>query len=184
MPILPEEVSLYPDDLLNGFTDATTDRKWVVYWTRARQEKALARRLLKQKIPFYLPLVGQDRLISGRRMRSLLPLFAGYVFSFSSEQECLTVSKTNRVARTLLVKDHERLLAELRQIKRIIDLDVPLTVERRLQPGQRVRVKSGAMVDFEGTVVCRRGKRRLAITVDFLQQGVSVEIDDVGLEPI
>ena len=37
---------------------------------------------------------------------------------------------------------------------------------------------------MEGTVLVRRGKTRLIVSVTFLQQGASVEVDDFNLEPI
>jgi hypothetical protein len=40
------------------------------------------------------------------------------------------------------------------------------------------------MAGFEGTIVQRRGTDRLLIAVSFLQQGVSVEINDFMVDPI
>ena len=57
MPILGEESSLYPETLLDEPVGEPLPRLWWVLYTRARQEKALARDLLAYQIPFYLPLV-------------------------------------------------------------------------------------------------------------------------------
>ncbi len=59
-----------------------------------------------------------------------------------------------------------------------------LAVEERLAVGRRVRVTEGSMAGLEGTVVTQHRARRLLIAVDFLQQGVSVAIDDFMVEPI
>jgi len=72
-------------------------------------------------------------------------------------------------------------LAELRQL---ITLNVPLTLEARLAPGRRVRVRSGPLAGLEGTVLMRQGKTRLVVGVNFLQQGASVEIHDYMVELI
>ena len=66
----------------------------------------------------------------------------------------------------------------------LIAANMPLTVESRLGPGDRVRVRFGSLAGIEGTVLSRRGEVRLVVCVDFLQQGASVEIDDFMLEPI
>jgi len=184
MPIHPAETSIFPEDLLDAFAAETGQRRWQVIYTKARQEKALARELLKYEVPFYLPLVPKDHLIRGKRVRSHLPLFAGYVFLFGSEEERLRTLKTNRTSRILPVDDQAQLAHDLAQIRQLIATDAPLTVERRLTSGRRVRVKSGAMVGLEGTVLSRRGGTRLLVAVDFLQQGASVAIDDFMLEPI
>ncbi len=113
-----------------------------------------------------------------------VPLFPGYVFMFGSEQERILSLTTNRVSRILEVADPSHLRAELEQINRLIHCGAPLTVEQRLAPGNRVRIKHGAMAGLEGTVLVRRGKTRLIVAVTLLQQGVSVEVDDFSLEPI
>jgi transcriptional antiterminator RfaH len=43
-------------------------------------------------------------------------------------------------------------------------------------------VRSGALEGIEGTVVKRRGAQRLVVAVRFLNQGVSIELEDVDLE--
>lgn len=191
MPILAEETSLFPDTLLENtdelFGNAALghcERNWWVVYTKARQEKALARELLIYGIPFYLPLVPKDNVIRGRRVRSRLPLFTGYVFLYADESERGHSLTTNRISYTLRVKDHERLQRDLQQINRLIIADAPLTVERRLMPGQRVRIKNGPFLGIEGTLISRRGRTKLLLSISFLGQGASVEIDDFLLEPI
>jgi len=184
MPIHPAETSVFPENLLETAPVESPERCWRVVYTKARQEKALARELLKYEVPFYLPLIPRDHLIRGKRVRSLLPLFAGYVFLFGSEEDRLRTLKTNRTSRILPVDDQAQLLRDLAQIRQLIATDAPLTVERRLAPGRRVRVKSGAMLGLEGTVLSRRGHTRLLVAVNFLQQGASVAIDDFMLEPL
>ncbi len=189
MPILREEVSLHPGTLLDG--DASLggmpgppDRQWWVLHTKARQEKSLARELLRFEIPFYLPLVKRTWVHRGRRIRSFIPLFSGYVFLYGSENERVRSLTTNRIARVLPVHEPDRLQHDLRQVRQLIAANMPLTVESRLGPGDRVRVRFGSLAGIEGTVLSRRGEMRLVVSVDFLQQGASVEIDDFMLEPI
>jgi len=184
MPILAEEPSLYPETLLDELVREPSPRLWWVLYTRARQEKALARDLLAYQIPFYLPLVKKTAVRRGRKTTSYIPLFASYVFLFSSDQERIRSLTTNRVSRVLATNDPDRLIHDLRQLRRLIESDAPLTVERRLLPGSRVRVRQGALMGLEGTVLTRRGTTRLLVSVDFLQQGASVEIDDFFLEPL
>ena len=62
--------------------------------------------------------------------------------------------------------------------------DVPLTPEARLEPGNRARVRSGPFKGYEGIVIRREGKTRLLVSVEFLEKGVSMEMDEGVLEPI
>ncbi len=184
MPVLSPETGLYPETLLDGFSEEPSGRRWWAIYTRARQEKALARDLLRYEIPFYLPLVKKTTLYGRRRISACLPLFSGYVFLFGSEDERVHAWTTNRISRVLTVGTPGQFREDLRQIHRLILSNAPLTVESRLAPGRRVRVQYGSLAGLEGTVVTRRGGTRLVVRVDFLQQGASVEIDDFMLEPV
>lgn len=184
MSILPKEPSLYPETLLNGMTRKVSDRRWWVLYTKARQEKAIARDLLAWQIPFYLPLVRKTSMHRGRRIRSHIPLFTSYVFLYGTPDERVQSLTSNRLSRVLAVNDPDRLLFDLRQLDRLIASEAALTVESRLAPGDRVRVRHGALAGVEGTVLTRRGRTRLLVEINFLRQGASVEIDDFVLESI
>ncbi len=184
MPILREEPNLYPDALLDQPPADLADRRWFALYTKARQEKSLARELLKYRVPFYLPLVRKTGISRGRKRVSLAPLFAGYVFLYGAEEERVQSLATNRVSRVLLVEQPDQLVFDLRQLRHLIAAGAPLTIESRLAPGQRVRVRQGAFAGLEGIVLKRRGETRLLVSVNFLQQGASVEIDDFLLEPL
>jgi transcriptional antiterminator RfaH len=184
MPILRQEPSLFPETLLNDAPCGGTERRWLVAYTKPRQEKALSRELFRHQIPFYLPLIRKTLYRPRRRLYSHAPVFAGYVFLFASEAERIRALTTNRVVRLLQVNDAHRLVSDLRQLRQLISSNAPLTVESRLAPGDRVRVRRGPFAGIEGTVLHRRGVTRLLVSVDFLQRGASVEIDDFLLEPI
>jgi transcriptional antiterminator RfaH len=159
-------------------------RNWFVIHTKARQEKAIARELFAFQIPFYLPLVKKTTLMRGRRRSSFFPLFSGYVFLLATEEERVRSLTTNRISNLLPVKEPEQLVCDLRQVFQLIAANVPLTVESRMMPGQRVRIRNGAFAGIEGVVLKRRGETRLLVSIDFLQQGASFEIEDFLLDPI
>ncbi|MGE0759543.1 MAG: transcription termination/antitermination protein NusG [Pirellulaceae bacterium] len=191
MPILCEETSVFPDSLVDElifdeeplFSSRT--RHWWVARTKTRQEKALARQLLAFQVPFYLPLVPKENLIRGQCVCSYLPLFEGYLFLYASDNERIQCLTTNRVSYLLPVDEPERLHTDLVQINRLIATGAPLTVEKRLKPSMRVRVKTGPFCGMEGTLLSRRNhSSRLLVSISFLGQGASVEINDFQLEPV
>ena len=184
MPILGKETSVFPDDLFERDFDESSERVWRAAFTKSRQEKSLARHLEASGIPFFLPLVSKDNRIRGKRVTSHIPLFTGYVFLHATEDERVRSLTTNRISTILPVADQRQLFMDLRQVRQLIDIDAPLTVERRLVAGQRVCIKHGAMAGLEGTITTRRGTARLLVAVQMLQSGVSVEIDDYMVEPL
>jgi transcriptional antiterminator RfaH len=54
----------------------------------------------------------------------------------------------------------------------------------KLQPGQKVRVKTGVFKGFEGVVLRRENEIRLLIFVRYMGRGASVALDDCQLEAI
>jgi transcription antitermination factor NusG len=184
MPILAPETNLFPENLLLDFTARCEDRRWWAVYTKSRQEKSLARQLIGLDIPFYLPLIPRVTNIGGRRVKSQVPLFNGYLFLYASDEERVQALSTNRIAQAWSATMTSELTRDLQNVQALIESGVPLTTEGQLSAGQRVRVKHGALEGLEGVVISRRGEDRLLVSVQFLQQGVSIQIKDYLLEPI
>lgn len=189
MPILPKQQDIYPNDLLDvveggaGREPPVVGGRWVAFYTLSRREKDLMRKLQAAGVPFYGPMVRRRLHSPGGRVRaSYVPLFPGYVFSLVDDEQRRAALATNTVARWIPIVDERMLVDDLRAIKRLIDTERPLTPEARIEPGQAVRVRTGALRGLEGTVVKRRGAERLVVAVRFLNQGASIELEDVDLE--
>jgi len=184
MPILAAEPSLFPENLLDDYVDADSDRRWWAIYTKSRQEKSLARQLLGMEVPFYLPLIPKTNLIRGRKFTSQIPLFGNYMFLFATEEERIKALATERIVQLLPSPPGQEIAQDLQNVRALIQAGAPLTLESRLAVGRRVRVKSGALMGMEGIIMSRRGEDRLLVGVRFLQQGVSVLIQDFQVEPI
>ena len=191
MPILPSQRDIFPESLLDesdAFAASASQAPllghgWIAFYTLSRREKDLMRKLEAASIPFSAPLVKRRLRSPGGRTRiSHVPLFPGYVFSFVDDEQRRAALATNTIARWLPIPDAAAFVDDLRSIKRLIDTDRPLTPEALLEPGQPVRVRSGPLAGLEGTVVKRRGEQRLVVAVRFLNQGASIELEDVDLE--
>lgn len=186
MPILKHEDDIYPLDLLDG-SEVLDDesRKWWCVYTMSRREKDLMRKLVTMKVPHYGPVIPKRyRSPNGRLRTSFIPLFPNYVFMLASDEERYNAMTTNCISRCTPIKDGERLVADLRQIYQVVDSGVPLTPEAKLEPGNHVRVRTGPFAGYEGTVIRREGKTRLLLSIQFLEQGVSMEMDEGLLEPM
>jgi len=185
MPILPAETSVFPDDLLTLSEPPTaTEAEWRVLHTRPRQEKSLARELVRKDIPFYLPLVSRPQQMRGRRMTSQLPLFDGYLFLYSERNAYFEALSTHRVVRGLTVPDQERLWSDLRRLYGLIASGLPITPEPNLLPGQLVEITSGPLTGFRGRVIRSASSRRFVVEVDFIRRGASVTCDAMSLRLI
>jgi transcription antitermination factor NusG len=181
LPILPAEPDCHPEDLLDSPT--ITQRPWWLVYTRSRQEKQLMRRLRKLNLDHYAPqITKRQRSPAGRVRITYQPLFVSYVFLCGDEESRYQATCTGCVMQIAPIEDAEALVKDLRQIQRLIHMDVPLSIESRLEPGQLVRVKNGSFAGYEGTIVQRMQETRLIVCVRFMEQGVSVKLDDCQLE--
>jgi len=186
MPILKQESDLFPSNLLeNGELLSKPDHFWWCVYTFSRREKNLMRKLRNLEVAHYGPVIPKRfRSPNGRLRTSWIPLFPNYVFLFGNDQSRISALTTNCINRCEKIEDSGRLVGDLKRIHSIIASGVPLTPEGKLETGSAVRVKSGHFAGFEGTVIRREGKTRFSITIQYLSQGVSVEMDEGLLEAI
>ncbi len=184
MPLLRKEPDIFPEDLLDGELSSDNRRWWALY-TLSRREKQLMRLLRGSKTPHYGPLVPRRyRSPAGRIRVCHQPLFSNYVFLYGNDDDRGDALATNCVSRSITVDDGMKLATDLRRVQRLIMLGQPMTPEARLAEGTQVRVRNGAFAGFEGTVLRRANEVRLLVAVRFMNQGVSVALDDCQLEQV
>lgn len=182
MPILQAECSLHPDDLLEA---TSGNGSWWAMYTLSRQEKTLMRQLRDREISYYCPVVPHSyRSPAGRQRVSYLPLFSNYVFVHGDEEARFQAVSTGCVSRHLAVADGNVFQQQLRDLQRVIAAGRPIALESRLPVGARIRIKSGPLLGMTGVITHRRSERRFVISLNFLQQGASVCLEDWEIERV
>ena len=151
--------------------------QWWVAHTKSRNEKALAHDLIGKSINYFLPMTWKVQRRTRRTIRSLLPLFGGYLFFCGKENARIEALRTNRVANVIEVKDQKKLVDELVQIEQALRAGAPLVPHKYLKAGQRCRVIAGPLMDLQGLIVRAKNATRLVLQVDMLGQAASVEMD-------
>lgn len=155
---------------------------WWCLYTHSRQEKLLMRHLFNRQLSFYCPLIEKRYRSPGGRMRSsYLPLFNNYVFLKGTDDDRRLALSTNCVLASKPVQQPDFFVHDLWQIGRVLESGVAVTAEQKLEKGDPVMVKSGPFKGFEGFVQRRAGKTRFLIYLRYLEQGVSMEIDEGAL---
>jgi transcription antitermination factor NusG len=174
MPLLPKEADLFPDAF---FALPEGEFPWHVAHVRSRQEKLLARRLMEQQIPFYLPQVERVSERSSRRFRSYVPLFPGYVF-FRGADRAYDVALRSGVTVSIIDVDDQRLLgSQLEQIRNLQLAGASFEVYDELLPDDVVTITEGPFRGYRGAVV-RSGRRdRLVVALTLLRQNIAVEFE-------
>ena len=172
--------SLYPPaaELLS-----LTGRWWVGH-TKARFEKSFAWDLLARKIPYFLPMVQRVHASAGRKWKTLVPLFASYVFFNGDDIARANALTTNRLCQVVRVVNQDELVGELLNIHRVIQAGITLQPLASATVGSRCRVIRGPLQGIEGTLIRRNHQTRFVLHVSVLGQDAELEIEPDLLETI
>ena len=166
-----------------GFAPDADSPPWYAAYTLPRHEKAVAEHLAFRKVETYLPLYLSARRWAGRRALVQLPLFPSYVFVRISAGERIRVLEHPSVLRLVTFGGRPAPLAdgEIERLRAALQLGkaepFPFLI-----PGKRVRVKSGPLAGVEGTILRRKGKMRLVVSVEAIQRSIIFDLDATDLE--
>ena len=161
---------------------------WYAVYTRSRHEKQVAAYLERQQIQTFLPLRRAWSSRTDRRVTIEVPALPGYLFVW-----CTLYAETRalikRASGVLRLVENAGRPARIpdRQIESLrAALSDAFNAEGHpyLKVGDRVRVARGPMVGAEGFLVrVAENRHRLVISVDYVNQALSVEIDAGCVEP-
>ncbi len=159
------------------------EHAWAVLHVRPRCEKKAADYCRLNDLPWYLPLRKKVHRYGSRERSFWSPLFPGYVFCVTTPVQKTKIRQNRYVANLLDVVDQATLVEQLRQIERALTVGDVVEVMPYLEAGRQVSVTSGPMKGLEGMVLRVKGKTRVVINVDMIQQSVAVEVDSACLSP-
>ena len=187
MPILPVEPDCHPSNLWDEADSlpVKAEGAWWCLHTKPRQEKATARDLREQGVVYYLPqVVKESRTPQGRRIHSVTPLFAGYVFLHGDAEDRVAAMRGNRLVNVLQVVDQDGLVRDLRQVNKMLGSGLPISAEATMPVGARVRITTGPLTGMVGTVIRRGNRDQFVAVVQFLGRGATVDLEDWQVERI
>lgn len=162
---------------------------WYAVQVKSRHEFKVLERLTKADIEAFLPAVERLRKWKDRKKMVSFPLFQCYLFvcTGNNYEDILAVLKTKGVVKFLGIKPSEPEPvpeAQIISLKKLIDSKEALDPYPYLKEGQMVRVKRGPLSGVDGILVKKGDNHILVLSVDILQQGVSLRIDASDIEPI
>jgi transcription antitermination factor NusG len=146
-------------------------KNWYAIYTKPRWEKKTYNMLLEKGIESYCPLNKVKKKWSDRIKLVEEPLFKSYVFVKLSEDEKTSVRYINGVVNFVYWLGKPAIIRnrEIERIRQFLNEYTNVTVEPlELQPGTKVIIKAGVMMDKEAKVVKDR------------RTYVEVEIESLG----
>ncbi len=146
---------------------------WNVIYTKSRAEKSVAEKLAQAGFEVYCPVLRTEKLWSDRRKWVEEPLFRSYCFVNATEQEREKVLFIPGVVRYVfycgkpaVIRENE--MEALRSWLAIYEHNSLIVTKYNVN--DRIRFKSGALVDKEGAIIDTRGNY------------VTLYLEDLGLQ--
>lgn len=169
----------------NYNSERTDDYPWYGLRTKPNHERIAATVLGSKRFDAYLPECKVERRWSDRTVRSLRPLFPGYVFCRFDEQWPLPVLTTPGVLSILgcgtkPVPIDEQ---EIEAVRILSKSGLAAQHSPFLREGQRVRMASGPLKGVEGILLKKKDDLRVVLSVTILQRSVSVTIERDWIAP-
>src|SRR5271155_4200100 len=177
MPILPAAPDCSPPNLWDdpASIEAKEEAVWWCLHTKPRQEKAIARDLRVLGIVYYLPqMLKESRTPQGRKIQSVVPLFASYMFLNGNVNDRVTALRADRLVSVIEVVDQESLERDLRQIHMMLSSGLPVSTEEAVPVGATVRILTGPLTGMIGKVIRRAKRDQFVAVVRFLGRGAMV----------
>lgn len=161
-------------------------KNWYAAYTKPRWEKKVCAQFEKKGLVYYCPLNKVRRKWTDRYKVIEEPLFKSYVFVYISEEEKTRVRLTDGVVNFLYWNGKPGVIKEqeIKMIRRFMNEyehveAKPLSVTS----GERVRIKTGLMMDAEGVVI-RVLNNRAYVLLESLGYELTAQFEKNNLEPI
>ena len=154
-----------------------------VLHTKPRCEKKLARTLELDGIDCYLPMRRTAHRYQGRKWEFQVPLFSGYLFAVVETAGLAAMQRNDYVANLLEVVAPGEMIQQLRQIRDALDVNDLVEVVTYLEEGKEVTIRNGPFKGLTGTVQHLAGQTQVVLSVDMIQQGILVTLDQAEVGP-
>jgi transcription antitermination factor NusG len=162
------------------------DRNWYAVFTLPRNEKSAVKHLALREVESFLPTYETVRIWKNRqRVRTVLPLFPGYLFVHINRRQRGQVLESPGVI---------SIVGNYREQVPVPDSAISLlrsgvqngTLEpyKELVVGQKVRIRAGAMQGQQGILVRKGNGMRFVLALEMINQHAAIEIGAEDLEMV
>ncbi|MEN8249493.1 MAG: UpxY family transcription antiterminator [Bacteroidota bacterium] len=156
-------------------------KKWLVFYTKSRNEKSAYKNLLKFGFEPYLPLQKVLRQWSDRKKKVELPLFNSYIFVRDHESRIPDILQIPGVSWNIRHNQKPAVLRdkELDTIKRFIEsgLTIEIGSVEDLEKGDQVKIMDGPLRGAIGYLSGEYNEQKFTIEIESIDQVMKVSID-------
>ena len=152
---------------------------WYALWTRSRHEKLVVRELTTRRVEAFLPTILRWSVWKDRRKQIDWPLFPGYCFARFDPATRFAI--LNCLGVVTIVSFSGELApipdSEIEGIRRLVNSDLRYDPCPFIREGTRVEVVRGPLSGVVGRLVRKGSHAHLVLSVEVVNQAVSVQVD-------
>lgn len=157
------------------------DEGWRLVKPIPGQDRRAAENLALRQIPSYMAMAEYSWRDATRTRYRVRPLFPSYLFAVG-HVDC-DLSRLG-IASVEPIKDQWGLCRDLHRLEAMRKAEKPVLCPRGFREGQLVRVTEGHYEGFTGVVQRIKGRRVLAVLINFMSRVISIDLDNFAVEPI
>jgi transcription termination/antitermination protein NusG len=158
---------------------------WFALQTRSRHEKIVRHELMVRKIEQFLPTVTRLSQWKDRKKEIEFPLFPGYCFARFSLDDRLAVLQSPGVVHIVGALRPEPIPDfEIESLRIVMNNSTRYELHPYLKEGCLVEVSKGLLQGVKGIFLRHVKPYRLVLSINLIQQAVSVEVDASSVVPV
>lgn len=159
---------------------------WFAVRVRSQCERNVSRALREREYEEFLPLYWSRRHWSDRMKMLQLPLFAGYLFCRFDPLHRAKILATPGVVHIVGTGKTPLAIeaAEIDAIRWAVDSGQRIKPWNHVHIGDRVQIEVGPLAGLRGVLLRFKGASHVVISVQLLQRGVAVEVNEDWVTPL
>jgi transcriptional antiterminator RfaH len=153
--------------------------KWYPVYTNPRAEKKAYKALLDKGIEAYLPLNRRLKQWSDRKKWVEEPLLKSYLFVHIADNARAEVLATKGISRFIYFSGKIAAMParQIDELKLLMASSLELEVtEENLQPGEKIKIKAGALKGITGEIIGYRSQKQLLLRLENLGCSIIVNV--------
>src|SRR3989454_8991699 len=174
-----------PTRILNPESRIASELQWYAIWTRSRHEQVVREQLERKQVEAFLPTVTRWSRWKDRKKKIDWPLFPGYCFARFNARERLPILKCTGVVSIVSFEGEPAPIPEheIDSIRTLIDSELAYDPCPMIREGMMVEVAHAPLKGVIGRLIRKGAHARLVLSVDLIDQAVSVEVDAADVPP-
>jgi transcriptional antiterminator NusG len=162
------------------------EKKWLVFYTKSRQEKKVRDQLAKNGFEVFLPLQKVMRQWSDRKQKVEVPLFNSYIFVRESEDKIVDILQSPGIAWNIRHNNKPAVLhpKEVDLINQFLSsgLLIEVNTVQDFQIGDNVQIVDGPLKGVRGQLIRTASGDRFSLAFESMASIIQVEISALVLK--